>query len=88
MFFLKIAVTGSSDSDGEACQQKGQQGDAKPSTSSTVDAKRSADRDLHAPPPRELAAANTDLVASRQSFRLAMGNACMYPDDVICISLA
>lgn len=57
--------------------------DAKPSTSATVDVKRSADLDPRAPPPRDLAAANSDLVASRQSFRLAMGNACMYPDDVI-----
>ena len=37
-----------------------------------------AEKPLSPPPPINLGAANSDLAASRQSFRMAMGNACEY----------
>lgn len=71
-------VTGSSDSEAEVCRRKDQRMDVVPS-----DAKRSAEQQsLSSPPPNNLSAANAEICASRQSFRLAMSNACTYPDGV------
>lgn len=75
-------LTGSSDSEGSQSRDKNKDAQRSASTcaadTGAGSSRQPAERGLPAPPPRDLGAGDSaEMCASRQSFRLAMGNACM-----------
>ncbi len=89
VLFLFIGSSASGGSDRRKDREKNgdrkspiESGGSETETASVVRATNMADRQLP-PPPRDLTQQNQELNASRQSFRMAMGNPCEFFVDVM-----